>query len=649
MTELIKYEAARRAIAEAVAVDEVAELRSKAEALRHYARQAGDRDLELQAAQIRFRAERRMGELLIAAKQAGQVRAGRPENPSDSEAFSAGEISRVTLREAGIDHKLSSRAQKVAAMDAAEFEQALERHAEEMRSGVGRIAMDLMKIRAEERGRKHRRDLAQALSDQSAALPIGRRYPCVYLDPPWSRQGGIGDRAYENHYPTMTWPQILDYLRQAGACLLPDAWAFMWIPRAHLLVEVEFEREVMVKATGEMVVASEPLPLAYACQLALGMDAYSTCFVWTKTDAEHPDHAGTGLLVRDQDELLLLFKRGAGLPKPEASAKFGSNHRERPREHSRKPDFYRHMIATMVGSDSEGRPLPVLELFARVDAEHPLPPGWDAAGNQANSPDKAIEEGGGFPVAAAPQNAEETGAHEVSDIASETAAPIANPGAADLPELNGSLTFHVKQDGTESTGAACFLGDATAAAEQRASHAAAVEISEYDALKALSDFCHPRRAEIAAAVGEEYQARGLAIKQSVSGEFILRESGKARLRELEAARVVPVAPVSSIEISRRPPSTRPQLALDLVVPANPEIVDGCVQTRLPVNETELEELEALRAIAAGAEADGQMVHHLVGKGWAHCTTKRAFLTEEGEAALASFVDLPAVEHGQGAT
>jgi N6-adenosine-specific RNA methylase IME4 len=62
---------------------------------------------------------------------------------------------------------------------------------------------------------------------------------------------------------------------------------------------------------------------------------------------------------------------------PAVAEKFGSNHRERRREHSRKPDFYRHMIATMSGN------MPVLELFARIDPTHPLPPQWEAWGNQA--------------------------------------------------------------------------------------------------------------------------------------------------------------------------------------------------------------------------------------------------------------------------
>lgn len=387
MTELVKYEAARKALAEAVAVDEVVDIRSKAEAMRVYARQASDKGLEIQAAQIRFRAERRLGEMIVAQKETVGLNAGsrgqlQGKTDSGGANVEQPEDERPRLADIGVDRKLSSKAQKLAAMDLAEFEHALARHREEMESGAGRVAMDLHKIDAEEKGRVHRRDLASALSSTSALTPTGRLYPAGYGDPPWRRNAGISDRSYENHYPTMTWPEIRDYLKRAGEALLPDAWFWMWMPRAHLLAKIAVETEVML-ASGELVMATVDMPLAWACVLALGMDSYSTCYVWTKTDAEHPDACGTGLLARDQDELLLQFKRGRGLPKPEASEKFGSNHREMPREHSRKPDFYRHMIATMVGQDSDGQPLPVLELFARVDAEHPLPANWDAWGNQA--------------------------------------------------------------------------------------------------------------------------------------------------------------------------------------------------------------------------------------------------------------------------
>lgn len=77
MTELAKYEAAERALSEADSVDEVLEIRSQAEAWRAYAKQAKNRDLEIKAARIRFRAERRLGEMLLAQrKRSASTRAG---------------------------------------------------------------------------------------------------------------------------------------------------------------------------------------------------------------------------------------------------------------------------------------------------------------------------------------------------------------------------------------------------------------------------------------------------------------------------------------------------------------------------------------------------------------------------------------------
>jgi N6-adenosine-specific RNA methylase IME4 len=384
LTELAKYEAARRALAEAVAVDEVLTVRNKADAWAHYARQAKDRELEIQAAQIRFRAERRLGELVKAQKETvGLAKGGQPYRRDST----CSEPERVeneapvpTLKQAGIDRKLSSRAQRMAAIEPAKFEALLEQHAQQMQAGVGRIAMDLLQVNADQDGRDHRRNLAASLSEASAALPTGRKYPVVYIDPPWHRRQGVTGRSYENHYPTMTWSDICAL--PVRDLLLPDAWLFLWIPRAHLLALHEIETEVVL-STGECVPAKVEMPLAWAVAKSFGVDAYSTCFVWTKNDEDHPDEAGGSILVRDQDELLLMFKRGRGLPKPASGEKFGSNHRERSRllGHSTKPQHYRRMIASMAGAG-----VPVLEMFARFDADNPLPPGWEAWGNQAEAP-----------------------------------------------------------------------------------------------------------------------------------------------------------------------------------------------------------------------------------------------------------------------
>ncbi|TFH41406.1 MAG: hypothetical protein E4H01_15045 [Lysobacterales bacterium] len=116
VSSLAKYEAACRAVAECAQIDEAKDYLDKSEAMRVYARQAKNRQLEMQAAEIRFRAERRIGELMEAQGEAGLLNKGGGDHRVES-----GPGAMPTLAEAGINKHLADRARKMAAIPEAEF------------------------------------------------------------------------------------------------------------------------------------------------------------------------------------------------------------------------------------------------------------------------------------------------------------------------------------------------------------------------------------------------------------------------------------------------------------------------------------------------------------------------------------------------
>lgn len=118
MTALIKYEAACRALEEAHSVDEVKDIHDKAVAMRAYAIQAKNVDLEVMAAEVRARAERRLGEMLKAEKEAGRFGQGKRK----SKVPNGGTLDVITFNDIGVDKHLSRRSQKMASISEQAFE-----------------------------------------------------------------------------------------------------------------------------------------------------------------------------------------------------------------------------------------------------------------------------------------------------------------------------------------------------------------------------------------------------------------------------------------------------------------------------------------------------------------------------------------------
>lgn len=117
MTNLIKYDSARFALQQAVEIDEVKDIRDKAQAMAAYARQANDTQLVEWATEIKVRAERK----------AGQMLSDMPKNPGQlkNSSRSHDATTTKTLTELGINKTQSSRWQKLAAVSDDQFEEAI--------------------------------------------------------------------------------------------------------------------------------------------------------------------------------------------------------------------------------------------------------------------------------------------------------------------------------------------------------------------------------------------------------------------------------------------------------------------------------------------------------------------------------------------
>ncbi|UUZ49509.1 hypothetical protein LP420_04230 [Massilia sp. B-10] len=114
MSNLIKYNQARHALAECRNVDEIKDLRDKSEAMRLYAQQARDKELEQWAAEIKLRAQRAIGKLSAALDKKQGNKGKLP---------SGGKFKTKVLAEAGISTSTANRYEKLATIPESEVEE----------------------------------------------------------------------------------------------------------------------------------------------------------------------------------------------------------------------------------------------------------------------------------------------------------------------------------------------------------------------------------------------------------------------------------------------------------------------------------------------------------------------------------------------
>jgi hypothetical protein len=169
MTQMIKYEAARKALAEACRIDEVKDIRDKAKAMQVYAQQAKDNELIERATDIKMRAERRAGELLAEMeknKGGGEKGVGRRGNnavPIENRINPAPKLSDINITK-----KESMNWQKLAKMPEDKFEEKL--------AGIKQA------VRAKTDGTKHKKTKSKGssvTSEQEANHCVGARVPAV--------------------------------------------------------------------------------------------------------------------------------------------------------------------------------------------------------------------------------------------------------------------------------------------------------------------------------------------------------------------------------------------------------------------------------------------------------------------------------------
>jgi N6-adenosine-specific RNA methylase IME4 len=347
VTALVRYDAARRALAEAKRVDEVKDIRDKAVAMQTYARQAKDTEVVNLATDIRLRAERRAGELLAEMeKNKGAVpgKTGRKGRPVLDDT--------PKLEDMGVTKTQSSRWQMLAAISEHQFENVIVDACNKTNRAVLNAVREVEIKQAREAYRKRTYNGGKA-QDLAALAASGAKFSIIYPDPPWEFEvySGKGkQRSAERYYDTMMLGEIKAMSSLIAKLAATDCTLLLWTSWPHLVEALE-----VIKAWG----------FTYT---GLG-------FEWIKTTPSAKSitldgkglHWGLGYGARANSEFVLRASKGAPQRLDEGIhsiviAPAGA--------HSEKPEEVAGRIERLY-------PGPYLELFARK-----IRPGWTVWGNE---------------------------------------------------------------------------------------------------------------------------------------------------------------------------------------------------------------------------------------------------------------------------
>lgn len=313
--QLARLEAAKKALAEAVTIDEVKDIRDKAESIRAYYRQQKDGlDAQNNAAELKIRAERRLGELLAEMEKNPGTRllGGHTMLPPET----------PTLAELGIAKMQSHRWQKLSSVP----EPVLDQRIEEIKTaGAELTSVEMLRL-ATRLDRETARSKNQDLVEGVVPIPQDRRYPAIILDPPWDwRDQGAVDQfgRTKPDYATMR-------LTDIEALPVPDlaednAHLYLWVTNYCLRDGLDL------------------------CDL-WGF-RYITLLTWCKPSI------GVGNYFRVNTEHVIFGVRGKlPLLRNDLGTHFAAG---RPGPHSAKPDEFYSIVET-------SSPGPWLEMFART-------------------------------------------------------------------------------------------------------------------------------------------------------------------------------------------------------------------------------------------------------------------------------------------